>query len=364
VPPLHCGPGAPLRGRTGARGNRSSARHPRAVACVLAGPASDSLGTARSRPGPGQLRAPGHGLLPNSRSASQCLSSVAHVATSRQPLAVAGEQLWPVPPLPVDGSTDTEPATMSDAVRLFAERARLVQHDFALDGRMAAIVTEVCRRLDGIPLAIELAAARVRVLGLEELAARLDERLRLFSTESRGVPIRQRTLRAALDWSYDLLNETEQALFRRLSVFAGGWTMTAETIWRSADEIQSHHVLDVLARLVDRSLVQVQPVADGGVRYSHSRRFANMPWSNSKQAARSRRYVNARAALQWSIDSGDGHNALTLGAALGRFWLLTGRYREGQLLGYTPARAGVCRRANTGSSETAAGERQSVGLSG
>jgi len=288
------------------------------------------------------------------------------LATSRQPLAVAGEQLWPVPPLPVGESTDSEAAATSEAVRLFADRARLVQPDFALGGGTIAIVTEICRRVDGIPLAIELAAARVRVLGLEGLAARLSERLRLFSTETHGVPVRQRTLRAAIDWSYDLLSKPEQAFFRRLSVFVGGWTVgAAESLWCSADGIQSDEVLDLLARLVDRSLVQVEPVGDGAVRYrllETIREYALRQLRANGEDAAARRWHaayflalaeeaepelwgarpeawlnrlepdldNARAALQWFIDATDGRDALKLGAALGRFWLMAGRYREGQ----------------------------------
>jgi predicted ATPase len=289
------------------------------------------------------------------------------LATSRRPLAIAGEQLWAVPPLPVGESADSETAAISDAVRLFEERARLVQHDFALGDRKTAIAAEVCRRLDGIPLAIELAAARVRVLGLEGLADRLGERLRLFSTETRGVPARQRTLRAAIDWSYDLLSEPEQAFFRHLSVFAGGWTVTAaETTCGFTDEIPSDVALDLLGRLVDRSLVQVEPVPNSVVRYrllETIREYAleQLRASGEEAALRQRHAAyflalaeeaepelwgarpeawlrrlepdldNARAALQWSIDSGDGHTALKLGAALGRFWLMMGHYREGQV---------------------------------
>ncbi len=289
------------------------------------------------------------------------------LATSRQPLAVAGEQLWPVPPLPVGESTDSETAATSDAVRLFEARARLVQHDFALGDRRTAIAAEVCRRLDGIPLAIELAAARVRVLGLEGLAARLGERLRLYTTETRGVPARQRTLRTAIDWSYDLLSEPEQAFFRQVSVFTGGWTVAAaEATCGFTDESPSDAALDLLARLVDRSLVQVESVPNAVVRYGlleTIREYAleQLRASGEEAALRQRHagYIlalaeeaepelwgarpeawvtrlepdldNIRAALQWSIDSGDGHTALKLGAALGRFWLMTGRNREGQV---------------------------------
>jgi predicted ATPase/DNA-binding XRE family transcriptional regulator len=289
------------------------------------------------------------------------------VATSRQPLAVAGEQLWPVPPLPFGESTDSETAVTSDAVRLFEERARLVQPAFSLGDGRTAIASEVCRHLDGIPLAIELAAARVRLLGLEGVADRLGERLRLFSADTRGVPARQRTLRAAIDWSYDLLSEPERDFFRRLSLFASGWTATAAgTICGLTDEMPSDVTLDLLARLVDRSLVQVESVSDVGVRYGfletireyaldqlqacgeeaalrqrHAAYFLALAEDAEPELWGARREVslkrlepdldNARGALQWLIDSGDGQTALKLGAALGRFWLVMGLNREGQV---------------------------------
>jgi predicted ATPase/DNA-binding XRE family transcriptional regulator len=288
------------------------------------------------------------------------------LATSRQSLAVAGEQLVQVPPLTVGGSTDTEPTTTSEAVRLFGERARLVQHDFAMGEQNTAAVTEICRRLDGIPLAIELAAAHVRVLGAEGVAARLDKRLRLFSTEARGVPVRQQTLRAAIDWSYDLLSEPEQALFRRVSVFAGGWTVeAAETIWGYADGVQSDGALALLTRLVDKSLVQVEPAADGVVRFDlleTIREYAveQLTLSGEEDSVRQRHAAyflrladeaepelwgprpepsikrlehdldNHRVALKWLIDSGDGPHALRLGGALARFWATASRYGEGR----------------------------------
>jgi predicted ATPase/DNA-binding XRE family transcriptional regulator len=288
------------------------------------------------------------------------------LATSRQPLAVAGEQLWLVAPLSVRGSIDSHGADTPEAVRLFAERARLVQHDFELSDRNTAVVSEVCRRLDGIPLAIELAAARVRTLGLERLAARLDERLQLLKTDARGVPARQQTLRAAIDWSYGLLTGQEQALFRRFAVFTGGWTgEAAEAIAGATDGIHADEMLDLLTRLVDRSLVQVEPGADGVVRYGlleTIRAYAlEQLRASGEEAALCRRHAayflalaeegepelwgprpeprlkrmeqdldNYRAAITWLIDSADAPNALRLGAALERFWLTAGRYREGQ----------------------------------
>jgi predicted ATPase len=290
------------------------------------------------------------------------------LATSRRPLTVAGEQLWPVAPLSVGGSIDAHGADLPEAVRLFAERARLVQPDFELSDRNVAAVHDVCRRLDGIPLAIELAAARARVLGMERLAARLDERLQLLKTEVRGVPARQQTLRAAIDWSYGLLNEQEQAWFCRLSVFTGGWTReAAEAIGAATDGIHADEMVGLLTRLVDRSLVQVEPGADGVVRFGVLETIRDYALEQlracGEEAALRQRHAayflalaeegepelwgpqpepwlrrieqdldNYRAAITWLIDSSDVANAVRLGAALGRFWLTVGRYREGQAL--------------------------------
>jgi predicted ATPase len=284
------------------------------------------------------------------------------LATSREPLAVHGEQVWMVQPLSV-GTSAGSPAS-GEAEQLFAERARLVQPDFTLDAPNARGVTEICRHLDGIPLAIELAAARVRVLGVQGIAAHLDERLWRLRTESRGVPGRQRTLGSAIQWSYDLLTQPEQAFFRCLAVFVGGWTLdAAEAIWACTD--RGSDTLDLLARLVDKSLVQAEPVSDGSVRYRFLdtiREFAQdrlratdkMPAACQRHAAYFLRLLqevesklwgaeaevrvkelepeleNLRTAFEWLIDSGDGQDAITLGAALERFWLLGGRYTEGQ----------------------------------
>src|SRR5262249_10271937 len=147
------------------------------------------------------------------------------LATSREPLGVPGEAVWRVPSLglPPPGAVDEADVRQCEAVRLFVERARLVQPGLAVAAARAPAVAEVCRRLDGIPLALELAAARVRGLSVEQLAARLDDRFRLLTGGARTAPRRQQTLRAAVDWSYDLLAADERALLRRLAVFAGGF---------------------------------------------------------------------------------------------------------------------------------------------
>ncbi|QGN45664.1 BTAD domain-containing putative transcriptional regulator [Micromonospora sp. WMMD558] len=171
------------------------------------------------------------------------------LATSREPLGLAGETLWEVRPLPVPaGDTDLETVRRSAAARLFAARAAARQRDFRLDERTAPAVAQLCRRLDGLPLALELAATRVRALGVDGLVARLDDRFRLLSTAQRDVPERQRTLTAVIGWSWDLLAEDERAVLARLAVHHDGCTLEAAEAVCDAD-------VDVLTRLVDRSLV-------------------------------------------------------------------------------------------------------------
>jgi predicted ATPase/class 3 adenylate cyclase/tetratricopeptide (TPR) repeat protein/DNA-binding CsgD family transcriptional regulator len=186
------------------------------------------------------------------------------LATSREPLVIAGETVWRVPPLtlpeaPSPGAADdaTSSLAQSEAVRLFVERARAAFPAFALTDQNAPAVARICRRLDGIALAIELAAARMRGLQPEQVAARLDDHLRLLTGGSRTALPRQQTLRAMVDWSHDLLSEPERVLFRRLSVFAGGWTLEAAERVCSGDDLPTEDVLGLLLQLVDRSLVLV-----------------------------------------------------------------------------------------------------------
>lgn len=192
------------------------------------------------------------------------------LATSREPLGVTGEVVWAVPSLPAPPlsqlrDTDKDQAGTwieYDAVRLFATRAAEAQSQFRLDRETLRAAAEVCCRLDGIPLAIELAAARLRTLTVQEVAARLDDRFRLLTKGGRTAPPRQQTLRSLIDWSYDLLSEAEKVLLCRLSVFAGGWTLeAAEKVCSGAGD-----VLDLLTALVDRSLV-VHEAREGGGRH-------------------------------------------------------------------------------------------------
>jgi predicted ATPase/class 3 adenylate cyclase len=199
------------------------------------------------------------------------------LATSREPLRIAGETTYALPPLALSGDVPAPASTMrsdaarsfiaqaeaaSDAVRLFIERAQAVQPEFVVTAANAGAVTTICRRLDGIPLALELAAARVRALPVDAIAARLDDRFRLLTGGDRTSLPRQRTLRALIDWSHELLTADEAALFRRLAVFAGGFTLeAAEAVGIGAD-VDASDVLDTLTHLVEKSLVEREPAQE------------------------------------------------------------------------------------------------------
>ena len=206
------------------------------------------------------------------------------LATSREPLRVHGERVWRVPPL-----STPDPLLMvaaaelekNPAVRLFAERARAVQSSFRLSAETSQAVAAICVRLDGLPLAIELAAARARVLTPPQILARLDDAFRLLIGGSGTAPTRQQTLRATLDWSYRLLDEVARRRFESLAVFAAGFDLeAAEAIWADDDDAGAD-ALDMLTALVDRSLVTVQPQA-GAMRYRLLEPCVNTPrhvWS-------------------------------------------------------------------------------------
>jgi len=194
----------------------------------------------------------------------QACGNLRVLATSREPLGVPGEAIWPVPPLslpdlqpwrdPGSGPSAISLYQESEAVQLFVNRARLVSPEFSLTIDNGAWVAEICRRLDGLPLAIELAATRVRALSLQEIAERLDDRFNLLTGGSRTSPPRQQTLAATLDWSYALLSETECKVLQRLSVFSGGATLEAVEAVCMGDGVETGEVLDVLSQLVDKSL--------------------------------------------------------------------------------------------------------------
>jgi predicted ATPase len=286
---------------------------------------------------------------------------VRFLVTSRERLGVDGEVLLPVPPLGVPGPREVSPEQLarSDAVRLFVDRATAVQPAFALDAGAAPAVGHICRRLDGIPLALELAAARVRILPPPEIAARLDDRFSLLTSGSRRALPRHRTLQAAIDWSYGLLSGPEQELFGRLSVFAGGFTLeAAEEVCGDGDEEQAG-VLELLSHLVDQSLVV--PGDGGNARFrmlETLRRYAGERRPDSGTAERLQRrhaeyflrlaeraepllrgpeqavwlrrlgadHDNFSAAIDWALRH-DPEVAVRLSSALAWFWLI-GRHRS------------------------------------
>ncbi|HXL84882.1 MAG TPA: adenylate/guanylate cyclase domain-containing protein, partial [Casimicrobiaceae bacterium] len=194
----------------------------------------------------------------------QLLQSSPHLkilASSREHLHVKGEATYPVPPLSVpdpNAKITLEALTQFEAVRLFVERARAVQPEFQVTQTNAKTVADICQRLDGIPLAIELASARVRALSVEEIAARLNDRFGLLTRGDRTALPRQQTLRASIDWSYELLTDHERALLRRLSVFAGGWTLEAAEAVGAGGDVETTDVLDRLTNLVEKSLVTLE----------------------------------------------------------------------------------------------------------
>ncbi|XVQ10273.1 BTAD domain-containing putative transcriptional regulator [Spirillospora sp. CA-255316] len=298
------------------------------------------------------------------------------LATSREPLGLAGEVVWNVPPLDVpdaparrapgrasgDGSgddaepvPDVEELARSSAVRLFVERASAAARGFRLDEDSAVAVAVLCRRLDGIPLALELAATRVRALGVHGLVARLDDRFRLLATGHRGAPQRQRTLTAMIEWSWELLSEPERAVLRRLAVHADGCSLEAAEAVCAGDDIPVFDVLDLLARLVDRSLVVVADRADGP-RYrllesvaAYCAERLHEAGEHGEALARHRRYYAELAAHaeprlfgrdqdRWLrvLDTEaanlrialDGPDALRLANALTWYWFLRGRVSE------------------------------------
>jgi predicted ATPase/DNA-binding SARP family transcriptional activator len=286
------------------------------------------------------------------------------LATSRETLRLPGECPWAVPSLPVPHSSATLiDATKNDAVRLFVDRVGLYQPGFQLTPENVEAVCTICRRLDGLPLALELAAARASVLSLSQLASRLDDALAVLTSGARRAPTRQQTLRATLDWSYQLLDADERILFRRLAVFTDGWTLDmAESICAGAD-LPSSAILELHGQLVSKSLVQValdsdearyrllEPVRQYAMelleacddRDSLSERHATYfvtfleeidpELSGPRQvdwiARLEREHDNVRAALRWAIQRGEADIALRIEAVLWRYWGIRWHSSEG-----------------------------------
>jgi predicted ATPase/DNA-binding SARP family transcriptional activator len=286
------------------------------------------------------------------------------LATSRQALGLAGETAWRVPSL-LTPDPEHLPAFERlleyDAVRLFLERAATSRPGFVLTPQNALAVVRISHRLDGIPLALELAAVRVKVLAVEQIADRLDNALALLTAGSRAAPPRQQTLRATLDWSHALLNEREQALFRRLSVFVGGWVLEAAEEVCAGEYIAARDVLDLLAELVDKSLVVMEEQgaqaryrlleivrqygleklreADelAAVQQRHALWYLKLAETEPRSVERMRwleqletEHENVRAVLQWALESGEVVYGLRLAGALWRFWDVHGHLSEGR----------------------------------
>lgn len=298
------------------------------------------------------------------------------VVTSREPLNVPGEVAWRVPPLsaPPAGSTSGQfwihahEIGTYDAVRLFVQRAQAVLPDFALTKRNASAIAEICRRLDGLPLAIELAAARVKVLTPEQIAVRLRQGLGLLSNGGQVRLSRHHTMAAAIDWSYQLLEERERGALRRLSVFRGGWTLEAAAAICESCAAPSDALIDLLSRLVDKSLIVAQP-AGHAMRFhllETIRQYAGERLCESGEAESARRlhlayyldlveqagpqlrladhvtwlarldaeHDNLRTALGFALEmaeesEGFTEQALRLVAALEPYWYIRGHFREG-----------------------------------
>lgn len=344
------------------------------------------------------LRAPMLLLLDNFEHLVQAAPTVAELlvmgphlkilVTSRAALHVYGEHEFPVPPLALPDLRSVPPVEVLSqypAVALFVQRAVAAKPDFELNRENAPAVTEICARLDGLPLAIELAAARVKVLSPSSMLTRLASRLQLLTGGARDLPQRQQTLRAAMDWSYDLLNAAEQKLFRRLSVFVGGCNLEGvEAVCHTKGDLDLD-LLDGMASMVDKSLAQQVEQAKGESRFvmlETIREYALEKLKASGEEALTKRahaayclvlaeeeaaersgaegaewlerfaieHDNFRAGLEWLTETGDADWGLRLGTALFRFWemreyLAEGRDRLGKLLKLAGAAAPTKARA-------------------
>jgi len=289
------------------------------------------------------------------------------LATSREGLGIAGEMKWLVSSLSVPDLRQVLTAgelESYESVRLFVERARYRNPAFALTPQNVQTVARICERLDGIPLAIELAAARVGV-SVEQIATRLDDSLKLLTTGSRTASARQRTLRGALDWSYDLLSEPERVLFARLSVFAGGWTLEAAEAVASGEGVKEDGVLNLLSNMVNKSLIVAEATGKGRVRYrmlEPVRQYSSKHLEEGGEVEAIRRahagfflalaeeaypelkganqlqwlehleaeHDNMRATLSWALERREAEVALRLGDPLSWFWEVRGYHSEGR----------------------------------
>jgi predicted ATPase/class 3 adenylate cyclase len=289
------------------------------------------------------------------------------LATSREALGVPGETVFYVPSLSLPGVDEPlarEKVAQYEAMRLFQERAAACLEGFQITDENAAAIAQICRRLDGIPLAIELAAARVRLLSVEQIAARLDDCFHLLTGGSRTVLPRHQTLRAAIDWGYALLAEQERLLLRRLSVFSGSWTLEATEAVCQGNGLAGEEILDLLARLASKSMVVVLQAPGGTMRYTQLETIRQYGHEKLQQAGEEsgylqqhleyflrfaetgdrklrgleslewlhrieEEYANLRAALEWCFGAGQaGEAGVRLANALVEFWNKRTTYHE------------------------------------
>jgi non-specific serine/threonine protein kinase len=291
------------------------------------------------------------------------------LATSREALALTGESVWQVPPLAMPEPSEVLPSLkvlrQYEAVSLFIERARAGHPSFAFSAENARPIVKICHHLDGIPLAIELAAARVRVLSAEQVAERLSDRFKLLTGGNRAAEPRQQTLRAALDWSHDLLSEKEKILLRRLAIFEGGWTLEAAEAICAGEGVEKHDVLASLARLVEKSFViarvqgqrarydflktirqySLEKLQEAGelrpIRLLHLDYFLHLAEEAEPQMVRSEQktwldrleaeHGNLREALAWcQSEKTEIEKGMRLVGALWWFWWIHGYFSEGR----------------------------------
>jgi predicted ATPase len=291
------------------------------------------------------------------------------LATSRAPLGLYGEHEFPVPPLTLpdlERPPPLERLTQYEAVGLFVERARALKPDFKVTNESAPAVAEICVRLDGLPLAIELAAARIKMLPPKAMLQRLGSRLKLLTGGARDLPERQRTLRATIEWSFALLDEGEQLLFGRLAVFSGGRTLQAIGAICDAEGDLPREAFDGISSLVDKSLLRQEKGPDGEPRFvmlETVHEFAREKLKESEESEDIRRlhaeyfltlaeeaypelkgpdqlqwlerleaeHDNMRAALTWALERKEVEEALRLGGALWWFWWMRSHNSEGRL---------------------------------